>query len=78
MEAGERTRSLAEAIDGLPEMMRTCLMLRYFHELSLQEAAVFLGLSVNTVKTHVRHIYITLDAADRNDAVERAARLGLL
>jgi RNA polymerase sigma-70 factor (ECF subfamily) len=38
----------------MPEMMRRCMLLRYVHDLSPQEAADLLGLSVNTVKTHLR------------------------
>jgi DNA-binding NarL/FixJ family response regulator len=37
-----------------------------------------LGLSVNTVKTHIRHILRKLDAPDRAATVARAAALGLL
>ena len=42
------------------------------------EMAASLYVSVNTLKTHVRHIYLKLDAVDRDHAVERAARLGIL
>ena len=34
--------------------------------------------SVNTVKTHMRHIYAKLDAHSRVEAVSRARALGLL
>ncbi len=34
--------------------------------------------SVNTIKTHMAHIYRKLDAANRNEAIARARRLGLL
>jgi DNA-binding NarL/FixJ family response regulator len=37
-----------------------------------------LHLSVNTVKTHVQHLLLKLDAPDRAAAVARAAALGLL
>ena len=40
--------------------------------------AVRLHLTVNTVKTHVRHILRKLDAPDRAAAVAKAAALGLL
>ncbi len=43
-----------------------------------EEMASSLYVSVNTLKTHVRHIYVKLDAVDRDHAVERAAQLGLL
>jgi LuxR family maltose regulon positive regulatory protein len=34
--------------------------------------------SVNTVKTHVKHLYAKLDVQTRRQAVERARALGLL
>jgi LuxR family maltose regulon positive regulatory protein len=34
--------------------------------------------SVNTVKTHLKHVYRKLDVTDRRDAVRRARRLRLL
>ena len=34
--------------------------------------------SVNTIKTHMAHIYRKLDAANRNEAIVRARALGLL
>jgi LuxR family maltose regulon positive regulatory protein len=37
-----------------------------------------LDISINTVKTHLKHIYRKLDAADRKQAVEISERLGLL
>lgn len=36
------------------------------------------GAQSNTVKTHLRHLYIKLAVTDRDEAVERAAELGLL
>ena len=46
--------------------------------LSNSAIAEQLGISINTVKTHLKHIYRKLDAADRKQAVEIAERLGLL
>ena len=37
-----------------------------------------LGVSLNTIKTHMKHIYRKLDVADRREAVEVARSLGLL
>ncbi len=34
--------------------------------------------SVNTIKTHMAHIYRKLDAANRNEAIARAREIGLL
>jgi RNA polymerase sigma-70 factor (ECF subfamily) len=50
----EEVRALWAQIRDMPEMMRKCLILRYYHELSPDEAADYLGLSVNTVKTHLK------------------------
>jgi LuxR family transcriptional regulator, maltose regulon positive regulatory protein len=47
-------------------------------ELSAPEIADQLYLSVNTVKTHMRHVYDKLGAHRRHEAVERARTLGLL
>jgi DNA-binding CsgD family transcriptional regulator len=46
--------------------------------LSVTEIADQLYLSVNTVRTHMRHLYDKLDAHRRHEAVERARALGLL
>ena len=46
--------------------------------LSAREIACELYLSVNTVKTHQRHLYQKLGACIRSQAVERARALGLL
>jgi LuxR family maltose regulon positive regulatory protein len=46
--------------------------------LSKREIGVELYLSVNTIKTHVTHIYAKLDVQTRRQAVERARDLGLL
>jgi LuxR family maltose regulon positive regulatory protein len=58
---------------------RELTILRYLQGmLSNLEIASELFLSVNTVKTHVRHIYRKLDAAHRREAVQRARELHLL
>ena len=54
-------------------------VLRYLPtKLSAPEIADHLYLSVNTVKTHMRHIYDKLGAHRRHEAVEQARALGLL
>ena len=54
-------------------------MLRYLPtKLSVPEIADQLYLSVNTVKTHMRHLYDKLGVHRRHEAVERARALGLL
>jgi LuxR family maltose regulon positive regulatory protein len=54
-------------------------VLRYLPtKLSAAEIADELYLSVNTVKTHMRHLYDKLGAHRRHEAVEQARALGLL
>jgi LuxR family transcriptional regulator, maltose regulon positive regulatory protein len=54
-------------------------VLRYLpSDLSVQEIASELTLSVNTIRTHMRHIYDKLQAHRRRDVVARARALGLL
>lgn len=49
----ERRATLQRAIDRLPEKLKEPLLLTYFDELSQQEAADVLGVSVKTVETRV-------------------------
>lgn len=54
-------------------------VLRYLPtNLRAHEIAAELCLSVNTVRTHMRHLYAKLDAHRRSEAVDRARALGLL
>src|SRR5271167_1251493 len=54
-------------------------ILRYLPtNLSAPEIAGQLSVSVNTVRTHMRHVYEKLGAHRRAGAVERARALGLL
>jgi LuxR family maltose regulon positive regulatory protein len=54
-------------------------VLRYLPtNLSARKIADELYLSVNTVKTHQRHLYQKLGARSRHEAVERARARGLL
>jgi LuxR family maltose regulon positive regulatory protein len=46
--------------------------------LSQHEIADQLYLSINTVRTHCKHIYAKLDVRSRIAAVDRAEELGLL
>ncbi|MFI5732599.1 LuxR C-terminal-related transcriptional regulator [Kribbella sp. NPDC051587] len=54
-------------------------VLRYLPtNLTRPEIAADLLLSLNTVNTHIRHIYAKLNASDRNTAVQEARAQGLL
>ena len=54
-------------------------VLRYLPtNLTAREIADELFVSVNTVKTHMRHIYAKLGVHRRTEAVDRARELGLL
>jgi LuxR family maltose regulon positive regulatory protein len=54
-------------------------VLRYLPtNLTMQEIADQLHVSVNTVKAHVRHLYTKLDAHNRGQAVQHARTLHLL
>jgi len=49
----ERARLLRDAIEGLPEQMRKCLILRVYHEMKYREIGTVLRLSPETVKAHL-------------------------
>jgi DNA-binding CsgD family transcriptional regulator len=54
-------------------------VLRYLPtHLGASEIAAELCLSANTVKTHVRHLYLKLGVHSRREAVQRARAIGLL
>jgi len=46
--------ALREALDKLPPRMRAALSLHYHAGLSVEETAVALGISANTVKYHLK------------------------
>lgn len=46
--------AVLECVRRLPIRQRDCITLRYFEELSIDEIAAALGVSVNSVKTHLR------------------------
>ena len=74
-----------EVASGEPQSLREALsqaetrVLRYLPtHLTAPEIAGQLYLSVNTVRTHMRHVYEKLGTHRRQEAVERARALGLL
>ncbi|HSL24721.1 MAG TPA: SigE family RNA polymerase sigma factor, partial [Acidimicrobiia bacterium] len=50
----EDQQQVIEALRDLPRRQRDCLVLRYYLELGVAEIAATLGLSVNSVKTHLQ------------------------
>jgi RNA polymerase sigma-70 factor (sigma-E family) len=50
----EDQRMVIEALRELPKRQRDCLVLRYYLELGVAEIASDLGLSTNSVKTHLQ------------------------
>ena len=46
--------ALFEAVGALPLRQRHCIVLRYYEQLSVDEVSKALGLSPNSVKTHLR------------------------
>lgn len=55
-------RRVVDALRMLPKRQRDCLVLRHYLELSEREIARTLGISSNTVKTHVRRGMATLQS----------------
>ncbi len=47
-------REVVAALRALPHRQRECLALRYYLELSVDDIAAALGLSANSVKTHLK------------------------
>jgi RNA polymerase sigma factor (sigma-70 family) len=50
----EDQRHVIDALRDLPGRQRDCLVLRYYHELGIDDIATTLGLSRNSVKTHLQ------------------------
>jgi RNA polymerase sigma-70 factor (sigma-E family) len=55
-------REVIAALRGLPHRQRDCVTLRYYYDLSIPDIAATLGLSVNSVKTHLQRGLRTLAA----------------
>ena len=59
-------RRVLQTVRELPRRQRDCITLRYYEELSMDEVAATLGVSPNSVKTHLRRAIEALaDALDR-------------
>jgi ATP/maltotriose-dependent transcriptional regulator MalT len=66
------------ATDGVPSAAELSVLQLLATDLSRREIGERLFLSVNTVKTHTRSLYRKLGVSSREEAVVRAAALGLL
>ena len=79
--AGRRPASPAGGAEPLQEPLSESetRVLRYLPtNLSLREIGDELYVSVHTVKTHIKHLYVKLGVHSRGEAVDRARVLGLL
>ena len=75
---GDRPRGLAEPLRE-PLSETELRVLRYLPtNLTGPEIAGELYLSLNTIKTHIRHLYSKLGVHGRGEAVQRARALSLL
>lgn len=50
---GEDQRAVVAAVQRLPKQQRACVILRYYAELGIDDIASTLGISPNSVKTHL-------------------------
>ena len=57
----EEHRRVLDAVRRLPGRQRDCITLRYFEEYQVDRIATTLGVSVNSVKTHLRRAMAALD-----------------
>jgi RNA polymerase sigma factor (sigma-70 family) len=57
----EDHRRVLDAVRCLPARQRDCITLRYFEEYSIERIASTLGVSVNSVKTHLKRAMAALD-----------------
>ena len=59
--ATEQHRRVIDAVRALPTRQRDCITLRYFEEMSIDQIAGTLGVSANSVKTHLQRAMAALD-----------------
>ncbi len=58
----EDQQRVIDALRGLPHRQRDCLVLRYYQELGIDDIAQALGISRNSVKTHLQRGLATMEA----------------
>jgi len=66
-------RQVLEALRDLPSRQRTCLVLRYYDELGPDEIAATLGISRNSVKTHLQRGLVALESRLAESAVAESS-----
>ncbi|HET9387243.1 MAG TPA: sigma-70 family RNA polymerase sigma factor [Gemmatimonadales bacterium] len=63
----EDQQQVIDALQALPRRQRDCVTLRYYLDLSIPDIAMTLGISVNSVKTHLQRgmavLEVRLEAA---------------
>jgi RNA polymerase sigma factor (sigma-70 family) len=59
----DQHRAVLDAVRALPRRQRDCVTLRYFEDLGIEAIAATLGISANSVKTHLKRGMATLGRA---------------
>jgi RNA polymerase sigma factor (sigma-70 family) len=59
----EDQRVVVAAVQHLPRQQRACVILRYYAELGIDDIASTLGISPNSVKTHLARALDALEMA---------------
>lgn len=62
LELSDDRQRVLEALRELPLRQRSCLVLRYYEELGVDDIAEVLGISGNSVKTHLRRGLAAMEA----------------
>jgi LuxR family maltose regulon positive regulatory protein len=76
IERKEKSKKIHAAIDLSARELDTLKLIA--EDLSNQEIADKLFISLNTVKTHVKNIYLKLEADNRTKAIAKAKELGII
>jgi RNA polymerase sigma factor (sigma-70 family) len=70
----ESHQQVVDALRDLPGRQRDCMILRHYDELSVDEVAEALGISRNSVKTHLTRGMRALEASLAGDGVRGDGR----
>lgn len=63
-------QKVIDALRDLPHRQRDCLVLRYYQELGIEDVAATLGISPNSVKTHLKRAMVAMERRLADDAAE--------